>query len=296
MCVNSQNVNVIGVDLGGTNIRVAKIEDMKISRLYAQKISSKAEHEEVVIDEVISSIENIIDSSIAGIGIGVPGVVDFETGIVYDVQNIPSWKKVSLQTILQDKFNVPVLINNDANCFAVGEKYFGKGKDYKSMIGLIMGTGFGAGLIFDNKLYSGKNCGAGEFGMIPYLENNFEYYCCGQFFKNEYQLYGDTLHEMALKGDAKALKIFEEFGYHVGQAIKSMMFAYDPEIFIIGGSVSNAFDFFKTSMYKILYTFPYTPTANNIKVSISETDNVAVLGAAALYYDSITNSKIKMEL
>lgn len=294
MCSTSNNVNVIGVDLGGTNIRVAKLEDMTISNLYAQKISSQ-EVEEVILEEVINSIGEVFDSSVTGIGIGVPGVVDFSSGIVYDVQNIPSWRKVYLQEILEDKFNVPVLINNDANCFAIGEKYFGKGKNYNDMIGLIMGTGLGAGIIIDDKLYSGKNCSAGEFGMIQYLEHNYEYYCCGQFFKNEYNKYGDEVYELAVTGDKKALQIFEELGYHVGNAIKSMMFAYDPEVFILGGSVSKAFRFFEKSMYKILDTFPYTPSAKNMKVEVSDTENVAVLGAAALYFDSIKNLKLNPE-
>ena len=124
----------------------------------------------------MSTIEEVFDSAVSGIGVGVPSIVDVEKGIVYDVQNIPSWKEVHLKQLLEERFQVPVFINNDANCFAIGEKHFGKGKDHENMIGLIVGTGMAGGIIIKNQLYNGYNCGSGEFGMIPYLEHNYEYY------------------------------------------------------------------------------------------------------------------------
>src|SRR5690606_24955530 len=112
----------------------------------------------------------------------VPSVVDVDKGIVYDVQNIPSWKEVPLKAIMEERYGVPVQVNNDANCFALGEKYFGQGRDSKAFIGLTLGTGLGAGIILNDKLYAGPNCGAGEFGMVPYLDYHYEYYASGQFF------------------------------------------------------------------------------------------------------------------
>lgn len=292
-----QNNIVLGVDLGGTNIRVGKIKDNNIIDLYSQRISSQSDDEQVVIDEVISSIEKVFDESVVGIGIGVPSVVDNDTGIVYDVQNIPSWKAVPLRDIVTDRFKVPVFINNDANCFVAGEKYFGKVKSYKNIVGLIMGTGFGAGLILNNKLYNGTNCGAGEFGMVSYRESIYESYCCGQFFANEYNLTGEEVYNLAAAGDKKGLQVFEEFGYHIGNALKMMLFTVDPEIIVLGGSVSKAFKFFEKSMYKILDTFPYSSTASKINIVVSEMDHVAVLGAGALYFDNqgtniISNIKV----
>ena len=120
---------------------------------------------------------------IKAIGIGVPSVVDTHTGIVYDVQNIPSWKEVAIAQKMQELYKLPVLVNNDANCFALGEYHFGKGKGTKSMVGVTIGTGIGAGIIINGKLYCGPNCGAGEFGMIGYLDKVVEYYASGQFFK-----------------------------------------------------------------------------------------------------------------
>ena len=171
-----EDKTIIGVDLGGTNIRVGKIYNDKVTDLYTRQISSTG-IEQKVIDEIITSIKKIFNNSILGIGVGVPSVVDVEKGIVYDVQNIPAFRKVYLKDILEKEFKVPVYINNDANCFVVGEKYFGAGKNYKDIVGLILGTGLGSGIYTNDKLYMGANCGAGEFGMISYKDSNYEDYC-----------------------------------------------------------------------------------------------------------------------
>ena len=153
---------LIGIDLGATNVRVARIFEHKIEKIVSDPISN-TDNAESLIEQIKSMISSVINDDIYAIGIGVPSVVDVEKGIVYDVQNIPSWKEVPLKDILEKEFNKPTFINNDANCFALGEKYFGVGKGSKSMVGLILGTGFGSGLILNNILYSGKNCG----GLLP---------------------------------------------------------------------------------------------------------------------------------
>jgi glucokinase len=164
---------VIGIDLGGTKVGLGRVAGRRIVRHVTAAVSAQAS-EAQVIEEVISAVEKVYDPAVAGIGVGVPSVVDVERGIVYDVQNIPSWKEVPLKEILEKRFDRPVYINNDANCFAVGEKHFGRGGKFRHLVGLIVGTGLGAGIILNDRLYSGPNCGAGEFGMIPYedLDNS----------------------------------------------------------------------------------------------------------------------------
>jgi glucokinase len=83
--------------------------------------------------------------------------VDVEKGIVYSVINIPSWHEVPLKQILEDRFGLPVFVNNDANCFAMGELYYGSGRGYRHLVGLIVGTGLGAGIVVNGRLYSGAN-------------------------------------------------------------------------------------------------------------------------------------------
>ena len=229
-------MNVLGIDLGGTNVRVGLVNDGKIIRVEEMKIINPEDELEVsnCIYELIDRFEG---ADIIGIGIGVPSVVDPEKGIVYDVQNIPSWKEVHLKELMEEKYNRPVYVNNDANCFAAGEKYFGKAKNYKDCVGLILGTGVGAGLIINNKIYSGTNCGAGEFGMPAYKDKNYEAYCSGQFFEWKYNTNGKSLYMQAEAGKEKALEIFTEFGGHVGELIKVIVYSIDPEIIILGGSV-----------------------------------------------------------
>ena len=145
-----------------------------------------------------SLTDSLFNRSIEAIGVGVPGLVDPVSNIVFDVVNIPSWKKIDLQHAMEARYKIPVRVNNDANCFALGEFYFGKGKGCNSMLGLTIGTGLGSGLILDKKLFTGNTGGAGEFGMIDYLDQNLEYYASGQFFQNVYQIQGEEVYERAM--------------------------------------------------------------------------------------------------
>jgi glucokinase len=279
-------MKILGIDLGGTNVRAGLVENdtlIKVESLTLRKNGSK----EDVLDDVYNLIGRFSGEDISGIGIGVPSVVDTENGIVYEVQNIPSWKEIYLRDLLVEKYKIPIYINNDANCFAAGEKYFGKAKNYKNVVGLITGTGLGAGLIINGKLYAGKNCGAGEFGMLPFKNKNFEYFCSGQFFINEYNMTGEELALRAGKGDWQALNVFAEYGSNLGEAIKAVMYAVDPEIIVLGGSVGKSFNWFKMKMYESINSFAYPKSVKNLKTEVSETENIAILGAAALYYDDI---------
>lgn len=280
-------MKLLGIDLGGTNVRVGLIDEKSLKKVVSSPISKNSE-ESVVLNEICALIDQLMDKDISGIGVGVPSVVDTEKGIVYDVQNIPSWKEVPLKEILEKKYGVPVYINNDANCFAAGEKYFGKMKSCRNGVGIIMGTGLGAGIFTDGRLYSGTNCGAGEFGMIPYKESIYEVYCSGQFFKNEFNTTGEEAYKRAVGGDEEALKMFCRLGEHLGNAIKVVLYAYDPEVIILGGSVSRAFSLFKESMWKEVRTFAYQNSLKKLVIEPSELDQVALLGAAALYYDAVS--------
>lgn len=275
---------LIGIDLGATNVRVARIEGQEIEAIATEPISN-TDNANSLIDQIKTLISNVINDDVKTIGIGVPSVVDVEKGIVYDVQNIPSWKAVPLKDILEKEFSKPVFINNDANCFVLGEKYFGAAQEYKSVVGLILGTGFGSGLILNNTLYSGKNCGAGEVGMLPYKDSIFEHYCSGQFFEIHKNTTGTKVYENAVAKDVDAISMYKEFGTHLGNAIKAVMYAYDPELIILGGSVSNAYPLFEDSMQEAIADFAYPNSITNLTIITTELDQVAVLGAAALALD-----------
>lgn len=277
--------SILGVDLGATKIGVGSIERGRITKTFYGDITAQAGQDRI-IEEVIHAIESIFDSQIVGIGVGVPSLVDLEKGIVYDVQNIPSWKKVPLKDILEEKFHTSVYVNNDANCFAVGEKYFGKGKEFHNLAGVTLGSGFGTGLIIDNRLYCGVNCGAGEFGSIPYMDKIYEYYCSGQFFLGEFGTKGEEIFNRAEQKDGEALRIFQKFGRHIGNAVKAILFSVDPEAVIFGGSISRSFHHFQESMWESLYEFPYKHAIDRLKIMPTEQPQISILGAAALYYDA----------
>jgi glucokinase len=280
---------VIGIDLGGTKVRIGRVEQGRIVRHISAAVSGQGS-EEQVIREVIEAVERVFDSDVVGIGVGVPSVVDVEKGVAYDVQNIPSWKEVPVKKILEKRFGRPVYVNNDANCFAVGEKYFGLGKPFRHLVGLIIGTGLGAGIIINDRLYSGPNCGAGEFGMIPYKESILEQYCSGQYFTKEFEVRGEEVHARAERGDREGLAIFERFGGFLGDAMMIIMLAVDPEAIILGGSVSRSFRFFEKPMRERMKAFPYHKTLERIVIRASRRPRIAILGAAALYYDARISS------
>jgi len=276
---------VIGVDLGGTNVRAGLVVEERLADVRSIPIRGQGTENEV-LEDITSAIDAIMRSDVAGIGAGVPSVIDLKTGTVYDVQNIPSWKKVPLKAYLEERYHRPVWVNNDANCFAAGEKHFGKLKPYDHAVGLIIGTGLGAGVIANGRLYSGVNCGAGEFGMLPYLDKNFEAYASGQFFERVHGLSGREVAERAERGDGPALEVFTELGRHLGEAVKAICYAVDPEIIVLGGSVSKSYRLFQASLWETFQTYAYSIAKARLKIEVSETENIAILGAAALYFDA----------
>ena len=276
-----KNKQTIGIDLGGTNVRLGLVENGEILNLISKKIPSQ-ESQEIILNEIIDSLSEIINVNVTSIGIGVPSIVDIKKGIVYEVHNIPSWKEVHLKDILENKFNIPTYINNDVNCFVLGEKYFGKAVNYNNIVGLALGTGLGGGIIIDGKLYSGKNGGAGEFGLMNYKDKNYESYCSGQFFRKVHDVKGEELLEQAEQGDNAAIQIFNEFGEHIGNLINSIMYGLNPELFLLGGSVSNAYSFFEKSMFSVIKNHEFKTQLSDVKIKRSNLKHAAVLGASVL--------------
>lgn len=284
------NTYNIGIDLGGTNVRAGIVHENALQKIISKRINSKGTTEEV-LQELFSITDQLIDSSITSIGIGVPGLINAEEGMVYDVVYIPSWKRVPLQKWMEDRYHIPVFVDNDANCFALGEFYFGKGRGLNSMIGLTIGTGLGSGIIINKKLYPGKNGGAGEFGMIEYLDRSYEYYASGQFFENVYKIKGEDVFKNAQEGNKEAIKMYEEMGGHLGNAIKMILYALDVELIIMGGSVRHAWPWFNKTMWQQIKTFGFQNAVKHLKIEISELENSGILGAAALYYDFENKTK-----
>lgn len=275
---------IIGIDLGATNIRGGLVNGNKLSNINSRRINSAGTVEEVLRD-VFAVIDHFIGKDTSAIGVGVPSVVDVKQGIVYNVQYIPSWKEVHLKKIIEDRYHVPVMVNNDANCFAIGEYYFGKGAGNENMIGLTIGTGLGAGIIINRRLYAGPNCGAGEFGMVDYLDHCYEYYASGQYFQNVHNISGEEVFQNAKSGDQEAQDLYAEMGFHLGNAVKLIMYTYDPSLIILGGSVRFAYPYFRETMWERIQTFAYPKSIGGLRIELSDLENSGILGAAGLYYD-----------
>lgn len=275
---------VIGIDLGGTKISAGIVTGDELNHISSKKITKEGSVEKV-LEDLFSVTDELMNDTVRSIGIGVPGLVDTERGIVYDVMNIPSWQEVPLQKLMHERYHLPVYVNNDANCFALGEYYFGKGKGYNSVIGLTIGTGLGAGLILNKKLFVGKNFGAGEFGMIDYMDHVYEYYASGQYFNNVYGIDGEIVFQNAKHGDAEALRMYEEMGTHLGNAIKTIIYALNVELIVLGGSVRHAYPYFSKTMWQQIKTCGFKKSAEDLKIEVSELNNSGILGAAALAFD-----------
>lgn len=274
----------IGVDLGGTNMRAGRVENDCLVAQASERTPKSPKDTAETIDLLERVIRSVWTPEVSAIGIGVPGLVDRQNGVVYNLVNIPHWDVVPLREILEARFGVRVVIDNDANCFALGERVFGVGRQYENFVGLTLGTGLGGGIIQQGRLLADSNCGSGEFGMMPYRDNILEYYCSGSYFMNIWGVDGKTMYERALKGDAEALEAYRQLGEHIAAAVKIVMLAVDPEMIVFGGSVAAAHALFEESLWENLRGFAYPNSVKRLRIFFSEMENPAILGAASLCY------------
>jgi len=277
------NQEVIGIDLGGTNFKMGRVKNGQILQEVQCAVNATM-GEDQLLEILYQHIDAIITSETKAIGLGVPGIVDPEAGIIYDIQNLPAWKEVPLRRLLEARYTISVYLNNDANCFALGEKMYGEGKLYQNFIGLSIGTGIGMGVIINDELYNGVVCGAGEIAMIPYKDSIIESYASSFFFSEHYQKSGKEMFEMAERGEPTAILAFEEFGVHLGEAVKIILYMLAPEAIILGGSISNAYPFFKESLESSIAIFSYPKQLEHFKITVSNRANLPILGAAALCF------------
>ena len=272
---------ILGLDIGGTSIKAGLLLGGQLQSI--RSIPTPAlESQELILETLAAFIESYLPQSFAGIGIGIPGLVDAQMGIVLGLANIPSFQHVELRDFLVNRFGKPVWINNDANCFALGVHQFGIGQGFQNLVGITLGTGVGAGIIIHGKLYSGVNSAAGEWCGTPYLDRTFEDYCSGKFFNRVYQSKPKTLAKLAQEGDPIALQAFDEFGRHVGELLKVILFSLAPEAIVLGGSIRKTYPLFEKSMRATLQTFPYTSVLAKLQVLVSDLDETAIHGAVAL--------------
>ncbi len=272
---------VLGLDIGGTKISSGLNNNGEIFERKEMKTPFK-ESQDSILEKIAGQIESYLPYKFKAIGIGIPGLVDPDRGVVYNLANIPSFQRVSLKHFLEDRFKVPVVVNNDANCFTLGEYYFGPVRHYRHVIGITLGTGIGTGVIANGHLYTGYICGAGEWGGVPFKDKTFEDYCSSKFFKKVHGESAKKLSRCAENGEDKAIRIFEEYGQNLGNLINRILFIYAPEAIVIGGSIRKAFPYFEQGLKSTLAEFPYKAISDNLKIHVSTLDDSAILGAISL--------------
>ena len=274
----------MGMDIGGTKCAVVLSE--KKSSSIADKIRFETKSErgwQAVVEELLTSAQTLIernltdDDEIISCGVSCGGPLDSNKGIIMRPPNLPDWDNVPLADIVSARLGVPCFVRNDADACALAEWQFGAGKGTKNMIFLTFGTGMGAGLILDGKLYSGTSGTAGEVGHIRLSDDgpvgygkagSFEGYCSGggmaNLGKKMLSLYnGETeltmgdmsakaIAEAAKNGDKLALAIYRKSGEKLGQGLSILIDIFNPQRIVIGSIFQRSGELLIESMNEVI--------------------------------------------
>lgn len=271
--MSSKNKYAVGVDLGGTNIKIGIVSDSgKLIRTNYLKTEAELGPKKV-IKNICSGLEKILSEnqlSIKGIGVGCPGVINIKTGIVEVAPNLPGWKNIKLGPIIRKEFGYNVYVENDANAAAIGELIFGAGKKYSSFIMITLGTGVGGGIVFNKKIFRGQYGAAGEIGHLSIDLNGAKCNCgstgcieayTGNHYLKEivkgelpdfpkskiWKIIDGDLNKITPKiiqnalelGDKYANSVVARMGEQLGAALASICNVLDIHNFIIGGGVAG---------------------------------------------------------
>ncbi|HVP53923.1 MAG TPA: ROK family protein [Candidatus Eisenbacteria bacterium] len=275
----------IGVDLGGTNLRIAGVDsDGKL----LEKLTLGAEvsrGRDFVITEMCKAIESLRTKyrdagQLQGIGIGVPGFIDMAAGMVMESPNLPDWKSFPVRDEIEKRLGTTVILENDANSAAMGEKWLGAGREYPHMAMYTLGTGVGGGIVLDGRLWHGMTGMAGELGHFNVYADGHPCGCGSRGCLEQYasasavvrmareaiargdsvelerlshdpvQFTARSVYNLAVQGEAAAKCIFEHVGRALGIAIGAMVNALNLPMYVVGGGASNAWDAFAPAMFE----------------------------------------------
>lgn len=291
----------LGIDLGGTNVRVAKVDEEGNVLNDIISPSHGLEGPDVIVNNIISIIEQFDLSDVKGIGLAIPGPVDAERNVISQSTNIPGCEDYPFADIIQNKFNIPVVLDNDANAAGLAEAMFGAGKDYKSVYYITHSTGIGGALIIDKHLINGHKGYAGEVANIivdagAERPNRYSHLNAGSVesvasgtaigMQGEKAIGPDAsnakeVFAFARKGDERALKIVDDAVFHLSIMLGAISCVCAPDCFVIGGGCSKDQDVyfdkvryhFHSLVHKHLQDVPVIP---------AELKEPGVVGAAML--------------
>jgi len=274
----------IGIDLGGTRLHVALIKNNRIVREI--RTAHKKKDKRSLLEELTSSIEKLINKDVKGIGIGVAGLV--RNGKIVYSPNLKNLNEINLKKLIQNRFKVKVVIENDVNCFALWQ---GKKQQVKNLVCLTLGTGVGGGIVIDGKLYKGEDF-AGELGHMVINEDGIkersgkqgtlEAYCSGFGIEKRYHSLTRKRKSVVEIGKSKnktAKKVIGETGRCLGIGLANIVNILNPEVIVVGGGIASIGALFpaakKEMRKRILRGVKVRVVQNKIKGSTA-------LGAASL--------------
>lgn len=259
--------HTIGIDFGGTSVKIAAVQGSElltdVSRIPTQEFEGPDPLIAAIVDEV--SRLRCADPSIAAVGIGVPGAVDFSRGVTYNLTNVSGWDSLPLRDRIAELTGLPTVLDNDANCMAYAEFRFGAGQGYRNIVCVTLGTGVGGGLILGGDVYRGSTYAAGEIGQMsidldgvegPYGNSGaLERYignrqitemAASMYRERKGSAPDDTSPEalatLARGGDEVALEVWGRVARYLGAALMNTVYLLNPDAIVIGGGVAHAGD------------------------------------------------------
>ena len=310
---------VFAVDLGGTHLRVALVDDAGRILKQSKQETPKSESANCIIDALANAAQrwDCDTLPVVATSIMVPGAVDSENAVVLQAPNLPSLVNFQLKAELERRLGWPVFLENDANAAAVGEMWMGAARGCSDVMSVTLGTGVGGGVIVDGKLWRGSHGSAGEIGhttVDPF--SGLKCKCgntgCLELFASataivrmtrenlsmfpESSLKSDELtaaqvYEAGRNGDELALAVFRRFGMYLGIGLANLINLIDPQIIVISGGAVNGWDLFAPEMYRQVGERAFRTTAQQVKIARAECgDTAGLLGAARLARTGLTGS------
>jgi glucokinase len=299
---------IIGIDLGGTNLKLALLDLSFKIRNRETLSTANFSQKESLIAAIVYSVNKIIKNNrlkkidILGAGLGLPGPIDVERGLVHFFPNIPGWNEVNLKKILEKRLKLPVFIDNDANLMALAEYKLGAAKGSKNAVCLTLGTGVGGGIIIEGHLYRGSSFAAGEIGHVPINEKGPECNCGGlaclesyignrRIMRKAKRILGrdvslEELSQLAKNNNKKAIKIWTQAARQLGVALVGIVNVLNPDCIVIGGGVANAGRILFDKVEETILSRAMIVQARRVKVLKSKLgNNAGIIGAALLVKD-----------
>jgi len=277
--------SAIGVDLGGTNVRLGIVSE-KGSIISSSRMPTEVgEGPERVIRRIVTAVKSLMRKSAGrehvctGVGIGVPGIISLPEGIVRFSPNLPGWTDIQLRDSLEKMLGLPVVVENDANAYALGEHRFGAGKGTVSMVCITLGTGVGGGIIIDRSLVRGSDGMAGEVGHMTVRPNGIQCNCgnrgCVERYSSATAIVERTLsairrgaktslghrytktpglltardvYDAAMAGDALSTRIYRDAGRCLGIMAADLINLLNPDRIVVGGGMAAAWELISVPM------------------------------------------------